>query len=234
MGLLEKTKGDILKTSFQPMTGTRTGITLGIAGRFALFYLLLAIPWPFMTGGYMEGVRKLGATIFSRTDVRSSVSFELLDDPRHLFNARITIINPALIKPDGSGPVRNLDFDSRSILWNPCAILLSLLLATPVSWNRRLRGIALGMPFLLFVIYLFVRFLIWDESSEIGLAEFSPLVKISVDTLRQILVMDSGLVIPVILWIITSYSPEVHTMFTLPKTQKTQDNSSCPDGIRRA
>jgi hypothetical protein len=169
-------------------------------GKFLALYLLLVLPWPFLTNLYVELEQETGAMIFNSTNAHRAMSFAFLKDPQRPFDARITIVNPELLNPDGSGPVRHLDFDTRVICWNPCVLLIALIFASPVSWKRRWRALAFGLPVLVIAIFCFFQFCLWDESSEIGLVVINPFWKTVVTMTRQAFIAYLGLVAPVFLW----------------------------------
>ena len=178
------------------------------AWKFLALYLLLAIPWPFLTQFYVDLGQEAGAMLFNSRNDHRTMSFEFLKDPKRPFDARITIVNPVLLNPDGSGPVRHLDFDTRGTCWNPCVLLIALIIASPVSWKRRWRALAFGLPVLLIVIFCFFQFCLWDEASEIGLVVIKTFWKTVVTMARQAFIAYLGLVAPVLLWLMVTFRRE--------------------------
>jgi hypothetical protein len=154
--------------------------------RYVLYILLLSILSPLLfTVFFAKGISVMGR-LFETNTPAITRSFELSKESAHPLNARITIINSSLLNPDGSGPERHLDFDALGVFWSPCAFMMSLFLASPFPWKRRFLYILVGIPLMLCASYLQVRFLIWDESSYIGLVWISPEWRELVTVLRGI------------------------------------------------
>jgi hypothetical protein len=173
----------------------------GFALRFLLYSIILFLlgPWLFpdvFTSGIMVAGRA-----FEHESPHSARSFGLAKEAGHSLNARIIIVNPSLLNPDGSGPERHLDFDAIGVFWSPCALILSLFLASPFSWKWRILGILVGIPLLLIAIYLEMRFLIWDESSFIGLASIPEYLRGCMTVLRRIVMFTIGCTFPISLWL---------------------------------
>jgi hypothetical protein len=80
-----------------------------------------------------------------KKDRVSEVSFETLGQGDDSIDTRVVIVNEALMKPDGSGPVRNLDIGTRGFGSMPLAFLISLILASPVPWPRRSKAVMWGI-----------------------------------------------------------------------------------------
>ena len=178
------------------------------AGKFLALYLLLALPWTFLTESYRNLGDKLGQGLFDSQNSSREISFAMGKNPKRPFDARITIVNPKLLNPNGSGPVRNLDFDTKALFWNPCVLLIALIFATPVSWKRRWHSLAISLPLLMAMIFCFLNFCRWDEASEIALVVLTPFWKTIVTMTRQALVAYLGLVTPVLLWLVTIFRRE--------------------------
>jgi len=154
--------------------------------RYVLYILLLSILSPLLfTVFFAKGISVMG-WLFETNTPAITRSFELSKEAAHPLNARITIVNPSLLNPDGSGPVRHLDFDALGFFWSPIAFMMSFFLASPFPWKRRLLCILVGIPLMLYASYLQMRFLIWDESSYIGLVWISPEWRELITVLRGI------------------------------------------------
>lgn len=174
------------------------------AGKFLALYLLLAIPWPFITQSYRDLGKNVGQALFNSQNSSREISFDMGKNPQRPFDARITIVNPAILQPDGSGPVRNLDFDTRGVCWSPFALLIALVVASPVSWKRRWQALAISLP-LLFILNLgLLNFCIWDESSEINLVTLTPFWKEVASTLRLLIPACFSLAAPLTFWLVST------------------------------
>ena len=98
-----------------------------------------------MEGFYGGFFRTVGELIYGKKDRVSEVSFETLGQGDDSIDTRVVIVNEALMKPDGSGPVRNLDIGTRGFGSMPLAFLISLILASPVPWPRRSKAVMWGI-----------------------------------------------------------------------------------------
>jgi len=165
------------------------------------------MPWRGITDDYVDTAQQGIAAIFGADDARHTITVERrTDDPDHPYGSRIVIVNQALMNPDGSGPVRNVDFDTRVTC--PATLLIALVVATPVSWRRRGWALLLGMPISCALGLLFLGFSIWDESSEISLVTFSPVTKEIVHLARNVLTTQLGISAPILLWILLTFRRE--------------------------
>jgi hypothetical protein len=172
--------------------------------RFLLFFGLSLIPWPGLPavcGGYFRAV---GQLVFVSASGPRSLEFA----PYEAHDTRIVIINRGLMKPDGSGPVRNLDLDSFDFTWRPVSLLLALILASPVSWPRRVRALVAGgvclQVFLLFVL----GFAIWEESTDVALVLLSPFWKQVADNIAHVLVGQLNIAAPFLIWLVVTFRRE--------------------------
>jgi len=151
-------------------------------------------------------------------------SFELSKEAVHSLNSRITIVNPSMINPDGSGPVRHLDFDAFGFFWSPIAFMMSLFLASPFPWKRRLLYILVGTPLMFCASYLQMRLLIWDESSYIGLEWISSEWREVVTKLRESLIYTIGSSFTLSIWLSTIWGYAQHSQSsTRSRTRKNRE-----------
>jgi len=169
--------------------------------RFALVYVLLNLPWPGFREAYSAYFRAFGGMVFTKDTERSQVSFETPEpySPRP-HDTRVVIVNKALMNYDGSGPVRNLDFDAVAVGWRPLALLAALVVATPIPWRRRVRALAFGTLGLHAFFLVFLGVAIWNESTEISLLTLTPFWKSALNGLKTVMVSQLGLCLPVLIW----------------------------------
>jgi hypothetical protein len=177
----------------------------GLIGKFALRYflftLLLSIALPLLFSDVFEGGIAVIGHAFVKDTPYCSISFEMSNDPAHPLNARISIVNPLLLKADGSGPVRNLDFDALGIFWSPVALMISLFLSSPSAWKKRSIGILTGILLMAPALYLYMRFLIWDESSYLELTKVSTQWRELITDFRRILGLIMSCSLAVSIWL---------------------------------
>ena len=181
----------------------RSTITIFLR-RFVFVFLVLAIPWPGVNSAYGLYFRAFGRTFFGDND-RRELSFETPGENEKRPNAtRIVIVNRALMHPDGSGPVRNLDIDAAGF-WRATALLLALILATPIPWRRRIQALFWGMFWIHLFILLMLGYGIWNESTEIGMVMLSPFWKSFANGLKEAVIAQFGLALSVLIWILVTF-----------------------------
>jgi len=169
--------------------------------RFALLYVLLILPWPGLREVYGAYFRAFGGLFFERENERCEVTFETTErnSPRPQ-DTRVVIVNKALMNYDGSGPVRNLDFDAQSLGWRAQALLIALIVATPIPWRRRIRALMFGTLAMQVYLLLFLGVAILNESTEISLLPLAPFWKSALNGLKTVLVSQLSLCLPVLIW----------------------------------
>jgi len=174
--------------------------------RLAISYALLAAPWPGLGQAYGRYFRAIGRMVFAADDGQRQLSFETPGENSPRPNdTQIVIVNKALMRPDGSGPVRNLDvkFGRESM-----ALLLALILATPVSWPRRGWAALWGLLAIHGVIFTFLAFCIWNESAEVLLVTVDPFWKAVASGGKQALAGQVNLAVPVLIWLLVTFRRE--------------------------
>lgn len=187
--------------------------------RFAAFFLLFALPWPGVDRASSGVLRRIASVVFSAEDGNRQLAFKTTtDDPRRQHYLRVEISNRLLMHRDGSGPVRYLDLDARSFFWQPMALMLALILATPVPWQRRGIAALAGTAVLTCLGLLFLKFCIWSESSEINLVTFPPAWKTAMFRIEDLWKFQTILTIPVLVWILVTFRRSDFSTPSLPLT----------------
>jgi hypothetical protein len=170
-------------------------------GRFLLLFSLSLIPWPGLPAACGSYFRAAGRLAFASDSGPRSLEFE----PHEAHDSRVVIVNRALMQPDGSGPVRNLDLDSFAFTWRPVSLLLALILASPVSWPRRAWALMVGgiclQVFLLFIL----GFAIWNQSTEVSLVSLTPFWKETAENISQVLVRQLNIAAPFLIWLVVTF-----------------------------
>ncbi|MFA7345639.1 MAG: hypothetical protein WC003_15175 [Terrimicrobiaceae bacterium] len=186
------------------MISTRT--ILRFPGIFAVIFAVLILPWLRLGEGDTPVFRTVGTWCFSRDEGQREVTFlESPDKSTRPTYARIEIANRSRLKPDGSGLVRNVDFDARGFGWNPVALLIALVLASPLPWKRRLTALCWGLFWIQFVVMIFLAYIIWNESSEIGLVTMSPFWKNIASAWQHHFIAQFSLAAPVVVWLLVTF-----------------------------
>lgn len=177
-------------------------------GCFALLYILLILPWPGWERIYGIYFRVVARTFFVSNGGARELTFSTLGAQPHPDYTRIEIVNRALMHEDGSGPVRDFDVDAIGFGWRQTALLLALIVATPLPWRRRGWALLWGLVCLHAFILIFLGFSIWDESAEVGLVTFSPWWKQIADGARDFMLWEYSAIVPVVIWIFVMFRRE--------------------------
>ncbi len=196
-------------------------------GCFVVYYGLLIAPWPGWNAVYGRGFRALNQAVFASNQHRI-LRFEATDRFRRPIDTQITLANLDRTDAQGHAPGRRLGLDSRGVGWVPTALLIALVLASPVGWRRRggalLVGLALVQVFILFSVGCYI----WSEASELGLLALAPWEKSVADGLVETLVTQLGasFVVPALLWLLVTFRIEELTeRFGLSGAGRGPDNS---------
>lgn len=173
--------------------------------KFVCWYVALFMVFAQMEGFYGGFFRSVGQLIYGKNDRASEVSFERLARGDDSSRTRVVIVNEALMKPDGSGPVRNLDIGTRGLGSMPLALLVSLVLASPVSWPRRSKALMWGILWQQVSVFSFLGYCIWLDSAEIGLVSLSSTGKDLATGIKNALGGVLMAASPVLLWVLVTF-----------------------------
>jgi len=188
--------------------GAPTNLVAGFLVRLLVVYVILAVPWPAWIGAYGQCFRAMARAVFHDND-RRELTFETTGATSdHPLDTRIEIANRALLHEDGSGPVRDLDIDAFFFAWDPTALLIALIIATPIPWRRRGMALALGLPLLQAIILILLGFCIWDESAQIGLVSLNPFWSHVAGVLQGLITEQSAMAWPAMVWIVVTFRRE--------------------------
>jgi len=131
---------------------------LRFAGRFLLIFVLLTLPWPGFRESYCRLIRSEAHWLLTTTLKNVIVIIEDNDDPQHpSVDTRITLGNRRDIRADGTGPVRVIVIDSRSLGWMPNAMFIALMGALASRTWFWLRGFFTG----LLLVNVFIAATLW-------------------------------------------------------------------------
>jgi len=172
--------------------------------RFLLIYMAIAILGPAFMPRIYEGVLTMAGKAFECDRPNCIRTLEFSRDPGHPLNARITIVDPALMNPDGSGPIRNVDFDALGVFWGPMAAFLALSIAYRSTERHRLPLFLGGLILLLTIGFWNFYFILWDEARHLYLPPTTRWVGETIGSLRSISGMLATACLPFALWVITA------------------------------
>jgi hypothetical protein len=178
----------------------------GFVLRFAALYLLLLGPWPGWNQGYSDYFRSLCRADEGLFNDPWSIRFEQLRRTRaNPLDTRILLASPTATNADGLHPAVALDLDSRSIGWVPTALLLALVLSTPMNWSRLVQALLGGLAAVHVFIAFSVRIHIVSQALALPGAEamgLSAWQKQALGALDQTLITQIGasFTVPVLIW----------------------------------
>ena len=195
----------------------------GFLLRFVIAYCLLLVPWPGLGETYGAWFRTLGRACFSWDGRQREIEFQKGDTHEAMTMTRIEIVNRDLMARDGTGPVRNLDVDTGGF-WRSTALLLALVMVTPIPWSRRIRAAILGCTGVHAFILLSVAFAIWNDSRHIGLVSLTPFWEGTADSFQHALFSQLEIAVPALIWILATFRRQ--DMDTLIGSSARKENQS--------
>jgi hypothetical protein len=149
-------------------------------------------------------VRTLAATFLTPAHGPAVITWDTHADSNWAVSLRATIVNRDLLNHDGSGPTRTADIKIFGLEITPIALFIALVLATPLSWRRRVFQIVLGSLILQAVILAFVALSIYCESMELLLVPPFPFQS-AIPVIRDALARYMGEFLPLILWVLFNF-----------------------------
>lgn len=179
-------------------------LILRFLGGFVFAYALLILPWPGGRELYARYFRTLGRLAFAQEGSRRILRLEPFPaGSGHSLDTQIMLANRGQLDAAGTGPVRILELDTHGVGWVPTALLLALILATPVSRGRRGRALFWGLLWIHAFILFSLGVYIWNESAALSLVTLTPCWKTVADGLEETLItqMGASFVVPVLIWI---------------------------------
>jgi hypothetical protein len=177
----------------------------------ALLYGVLIAPWPGVGEAYRAWFRGVGNAVFYRESGRWYVNFQDIPaaEQRGL-DTRIELANRQQTDAMGRTPVRYLDIAMRGIAWVPLVLSVSLVVATPIPWSRRLRSLAA----VIVAMHVFVLLSFWihilnnaDAESGPALVSLSPFLRTIVSALDCVFIEQygAGFVMAVAVWVVATF-----------------------------
>ena len=174
-----------------------------------LIYGVLLIPWPGWHKLYGQFYQGMGNTAFGNATEKLYLfcgpNFEKVW-PRN-FDTLVTMANRDRLDAQGKGPLIRLGLDSWQMGWIPTALSISLPLATPIRWPRRVSALFWSVCLTQCFVFLSLGFFIWNESTRISLLTLAPLWKALTDAIETDVTAPVGvpLFVPVLIWILVTF-----------------------------
>ena len=182
---------------------------LGFLLRFLALYLLLMIPWPGVESTYRSIFIRTGSFLYSNLG-------EYYD------------VTPAPATQEGKGPdvlivvprrdmnqLVELGISSREVGYLSTAVAISLILATPLAWLRRLRVLVLGVGLtLLFVAVRPLPLVLYTSTADPQILRGTVDPTTFQETLGAIVKFFGfgqplSYIVPIIIWILVAVRPDV-------------------------
>jgi hypothetical protein len=184
---------------------------LVFALRVLVVYALLIAPWPGLKPLYARYFQGLGRMVFVDEGGRRSLEFQPLGDPEHAwppnFDTGIIMANRNRLDAQGQGPRFLLTADAWQMGWAPTAFFMSLVLATPIPWRRRLRALGWGLVWVHGFILLTVGIFLWNESTRVALVTLTPFWKAVANRLEELALdpVGPGFFAAALIWMVVTF-----------------------------
>ena len=112
-------------------------------------YIFLSLPFSVYDQAYGSFYRQVAGAYFYKFRETGFVKFVEMKEPLY---THLDIGNNLLGRANGTCPTVVEDIDTRYLGYIPTILLISLVLASPVSWKRILSALALGLTLVTFLI----------------------------------------------------------------------------------
>lgn len=184
----------------------------------ALLYGLLSAPVPAFDKAYGDFYRGLAKKVFGKFRETGFVIFSEMKDPAM---THTNLGNYKVPKPDGSFDTAAIDINTRILGYLPTILLISLVIASPVGFRRKMIALALGI-FLTMLLILFKHWisLIWlaQQTPWLQLANYT-CWKLSVLTFTNTFISSSSFTVAyfvIAIWLLVTFRMEDLKSFIQP------------------
>lgn len=178
----------------------------GFVVRLVVLYALFVIPWPGLKSGYARCYSAMATGAFHSLTPGGLVRFEAVSEPQKGYDVKMHLVNVQ------TGAEQIALTSSRDPAYFQTAFLAALILATPLSWRRRLMSLMAGMVLLHLAIFLKVLLTVLQgfTRDRVGLLHPEPPWDAVLSALTRVAVADivSLLLIPVLIWVLVSFRQE--------------------------
>jgi len=178
---------------------------------FIVIYGLLMFPWPGLGAAYSKIYRAGAAFLFKSFGSKGTVRFE--EPSEDEYDTKIVFYSRDQVNPAGKMvPIGFINHNSRRSGYIYVAFLIALILATPISWNRK--GWALLWGMILIHCFIVLSLAIWIlygfNKEPLSLVLLSPFWKqvllLTIDVFVRNLTF--GFIVCVFIWILVSFRRE--------------------------
>jgi hypothetical protein len=182
---------------------------LRFLGWFVLIFGLLVAPWPGWPEAYAKAFYKGGKLIYGSLGRKGIVSFRPNRGDKAL-DTMVFIWNREKLDARMYGPSTTFTFSSRNMAYFPTALMVALVLASPVGWRRRLWALLWALLWINVFIYLSVGVMILMK---LGVNQWLDLMTIPPWLDKTVLVLDElflaypgpRFAVAVLIWILVTF-----------------------------
>lgn len=172
--------------------------------KVGLVYAVFLLPFRALPDLYGASFRACGNLVFRVFGRSGRIYFEPLPGGSNKYDTRVRLKNV------GRGSSGSLDMASRTMGYLPTAFLVGLILATPLRWSRRGKGLVLGLGLIsLFVgLKLYLRFLnVFSDDNVLATYQFGALGKSALTVCLKVFSMSpvTSYIAPVFIWILVMF-----------------------------
>ncbi len=178
-------------------------LIVGFFLRLLPLYVLFVIPWPGLKQTYAHCYGAVATVVFGSLVPGGSVRFEPMSKPMKGYDVEMHLVNV------GTDAKQAALVSSRDPAYFQTAFLVSLILATPLPWRRRLMSLLAGTALVHLAIFFKVLLTVLHGFSldRVALLSPDPPWDTVLSALNRVAVADivSLLTIPVMIWILVSF-----------------------------
>jgi hypothetical protein len=183
---------------------------LAFLGRFALVFAVLAVPWPGWPETYAKALRTAARALYGSFGAKGVVLFKPNPSGGRELDTMILVGNRDQLDAQGRGKAAQVPFNSRYVAYLPTALVVALVLATGLSWRRRLPALGWG----LLAAHVFIAWLIWlmivaliDAQPWLNLLKLSPFWHWLVGALHEVfhVYLGARFAVAVLIWILVTF-----------------------------
>jgi len=175
----------------------------GFFARLLLLYILLVIPWPGLKPTYARCYSSVATLVFGSLVPGGAVRFTPMPEPMKGYDVRMDLVNLR------TSATQTAMVSSRDPAYFQTAFLVSLILATPLPWRRRLKSLVVGIVAVHAFMFLRVLLTILHgfARGRVGLLSPDPPWDTILSVLARVALADivSLLMVPVLIWILITF-----------------------------
>ena len=212
----------------------------GAPVRFALLYILLMVPWPGWDLAYGKAYASVAAFVFDSDDPFRTVRIRHIDQTNNpnptlwgqdtgvTLEVRKRSVGMREVPPNGTAR------SSHYMGWAPTALVIALVVATPISWRRRAFALpwgvilASGFSLLMIAVWIYGWFYAqeWIALHDIA-GDYESRVKLMASVLNLSGDMGPYYIAPVFIWVlVTLRRGDLYSIFSLRASSSSPSSAS--------